>query len=388
MANPTLIQLLGKVIQKTAAGISSIFAWSSLDVADASTKSATELAVAGDFSTTTGWAATNCTLAVASSKGTATETGAAATTSRIAQSITVEVGKRYQATVTFHGALSTLTRASLRVGTTAGGLEYGEVFATNNAIDNVLTLDFVPTGTTATFSLYAVSTNTVVGVAVWSAFSVKEIIGGTFRSHGTNYLWGNTYLGGIINSVKVAPGGELTLEGSATVWNDIQFSIASGKVPAANYPTWETFTTNTSEYSFTVNDYIDLEANEAAHWWKEGTAGNMHLHLAIKTANTSGADRFAKFTVYVATSGGATWAELTPLSAEVTIPNGAAALTKYYLDMGDITLTGFTIGTQIKARLKRVAATGGTEYPANIFVTQVGCHLEQDTLGSKTEAAK
>lgn len=190
------------------------------------------------------------------------------------------------------------------------------------------------------------------------------------------------------DNTTIEDDGTIVFNGGAVVWEDMQFGISSGKVGAANVPTWETFTTNSSAYSFAVNDYIDLGANEPSHGWKEGTTGKVHLHIAIKTAQTAGADRFAKFTVYIGYADvDEVWTE-TSVTAEITIPDGTAALTHQLLSMGDLVLTNNLIGTQIKPRLKRIAATSGTEYAANVFVTQVGMHMEHDTVGSREIATK
>lgn len=174
-----------------------------------------------------------------------------------------------------------------------------------------------------------------------------------------------------------------------SVYDDIQFSISAGKSPAANYPNWETFTTNTAEYAFSVDDYIDCQANELAHWWKQGTAGHVHLHFTIKTAQSTGQNRFVKFSVWVAYADtDEVWVEQTVLSAEKTIPTASGALKAFYLDIGDAILTDYLIGGQIKLRVKRIAATGGTEYADDIYITQVGIHIEKDTLGSRTETTK
>jgi hypothetical protein len=81
------------------------------------------------------------------------------------------------------------------------------------------------------------------------------------------------------------------------------------------------------------------------------------------------------------------WTE-TSLTQELTIPDGTAALTHFLLDMGELAFTNQLIGCQVKTRVRRIAATGGTEYAGNIFITQVGSHLEQDTLGSRSEYIK
>ena len=208
-----------------------------------------------------------------------------------------------------------------------------------------------------------------------------------FEATTTKLQYGNT------GDLDVYTPSAKTLELQTGVYEDLQFSVSAAKVPAANYPDWETFTTNTAEYSFAVDDYIDCQANEVPHSWQEGTVGDAHLHLALKAAQNDGADRFAKFSLYFAISdssqaGTKVWSELTTRTAEATIPNGTAALTGLYLDMGDLTLTGYKVGSQIRVRIKRIAATGGTEYNSQIFITQCGVHLLRDTLGSRAETTK
>ena len=201
---------------------------------------------------------------------------------------------------------------------------------------------------------------------------------------------GVTLIGDVDGSdyAKIEADGTLEMNGAAMVFNDLQFAISNAKVPAANAPTWETFTANTSEYGFSVNDYIDTQANETPHSWKLGEAGHVHVHIATKAANSTGANRFAKFTVLVAYADiGETWQE-SSFTAELTIPDGTAALEQFYLNMGDLTLTGFVEEAEIRCRITRIAATGGVEYAGNIFITQVGIHLEEDTIGSRTELNK
>lgn len=194
--------------------------------------------------------------------------------------------------------------------------------------------------------------------------------------------------GGTTDYTQVEADGTLVFNGDATVWNDIQFPLSGAKVPASNAPTWETFTTNTKEYSFSVGDYIDTQANEAFHGWKLGTTGHVHMHITTKAANSTGSNRFAKFQIWVSyCDTGETWQE-TNFTAELTIPDGTAALEMFYLDMGDLTLTNYVMEAELKLRVKRIAATGGTEYVENIFITEAGIHIESDTVGSRQETIK
>lgn len=172
------------------------------------------------------------------------------------------------------------------------------------------------------------------------------------------------------------------------VYDEIQFSIGGGKVPAASAPSWEAIGALTcSGYAFSVDDYIDTTATELPHWWVEETPADCHIHFLPKTAQNTGANRGVKFTVTFAyaTIGGV-YAE-TPLTLEYTMPTGTAALTHCYLDIGDLTLTGYKLGTQIQCHVKRIASTTNTEYADDVYVLQVGAHLYRDRFGSKSEAS-
>jgi len=200
---------------------------------------------------------------------------------------------------------------------------------------------------------------------------------------------------GVINTSLIAPsdlditcGANKTIELQNTVTEDLQFTIHTGKVPAANYPTREAFSTNTGAYAFSVDDYIDCESNEIPHFWKEATTGHLHLHFSNKTIQNTGADRFVKFTIWLTMSDMDEVFAETSYTAEFTIPTATAALTHLYLDMGDIDFSTYKIGAQIVPRVKRIAATGGTEYADDVYIHQVGIHLEKDTMGSRNELTK
>ena len=185
-----------------------------------------------------------------------------------------------------------------------------------------------------------------------------------------------------LDSVEIDGVKGLRLIRSGRVYEDIQFAVDIGKVPASNAPTWEAFTTNTSEYAFDIDDYIDLQSQEMPHWWDEGTELEAHVHITNKTAQATGADRFVKLTLYLAyADGGAAWTEHAALSAELTIPTGTAAKTNHYLSVASFTWA-VGIGTQVKARIKRIAATGGTEYADDVYFTQVGLHAIVNSMGS------
>jgi len=173
-----------------------------------------------------------------------------------------------------------------------------------------------------------------------------------------------------------------------SLWNDIQFNIESGRVSNANFPDWDSLTTNTGAYKFDVDDYIDLGAQEMLHGWKEESDVYFHVHTALDGANSSGSSYYAKFKVYVAYADeGGVYTE-TNKDIEIEIPDGTADLTHLFGVAEALDMTGLTIGTQMNVRLKRIAATTGDEYPNHIFVTQVGLHYEVDLLGSRQVGTK
>jgi len=189
------------------------------------------------------------------------------------------------------------------------------------------------------------------------------------------------------SDLKITCGSAKTIELQNIVYEDIQFSISGGRVPAANFPTFSTFTTNTKEYQFDVDDFLYLNANEYAHAFKNAASWSFHLHAATDAANSSGSSQYAKFTLYVAYADtGDTWTE-TSVTAELEIPDGTSALEAFFLTLGTVSPSK-NIGTQIKLTIERIAATGGTEYPDEIFLTQVGLHGEVNTLGSRQIGTK
>ncbi len=231
-----------------------------------------------------------------------------------------------------------------------------------------------------------------VGINVTDPDAKLEVVGTLHVSDAATFDStldaGSATIGDGTNEIQVSTTGDLLFAGTATVWNDLQFQISDAKVtPASLLPSWEAFTANTSEYAFSVNNEVDTSANEIPHWWKQGTAGSAHMHITTKAINNTEVT-YAKFTVTFAYADtNEVWVEA-PLTAERTIANPTAALTNLYLDLGDITLTDYLIETQIRCRVKRIAATTGTEYAGDIFITQVGIHFERDAIGSRTEVDK
>jgi hypothetical protein len=185
--------------------------------------------------------------------------------------------------------------------------------------------------------------------------------------------------------------GTMVAKGDATTYNDIQYSISNAKVPAANAPTWSTFLGNLSEYTFAINDYVDLGSQELLHDYVEGSNIEVHVHWASNTLDATA--RYVKWEIEYTVANMASAAPFsvfpapTVISAETTIPANTAAKSHIYTGVGVISGTGLKIGAQLKMRLRRIAASS-TAPSSNPFCLQVGIHYQQDTMGSRTTTAK
>lgn len=226
----------------------------------------------------------------------------------------------------------------------------------------------------------------------------RVVVGMVIKSHVTDgwicvrpkeitYMFGDPDAGNYsyydANGVRVA-------KNSARLYEDLQFSTSSGKVPAVNFPSYETLTAGTRAYAFDVNEYLDLASNEPPHGTDFTSTANFHAHVTIKTANSTGASRYVKLQItcaYCAVDG--EWVEFTA-TGEVEFPDGSPALHKKIctIDSATIDLSNVAIGGQISPVIKRISATGGTEYADSVFITQIGLHHLKDQDGSREVFSK
>ena len=188
------------------------------------------------------------------------------------------------------------------------------------------------------------------------------------------------------NSTEFESDGTVKFNGGATVYNDIIAPVASGRVSAVNQPTWTAFTTNTSAYTFAINDYIDLGTVEIPHSYKNGSPIEIHIHGASNGNDTT--DRTIAFQIFYTyaifpSSGSATFTTESSVTSSYTISANSGDKKAFYISVGTITDANMTFGTQFKMRIKRVS-TAGTPPTNNPFLGQVGIHYESDTIGSRT----
>ena len=165
--------------------------------------------------------------------------------------------------------------------------------------------------------------------------------------------------------------------------------MTSGKLVGANQPDYTTAVAgNIYEYNFAINDYIDLGAGEIRHSYKEGSDFKVHCHII--TNGLDGTNRYVRYSVeYIIADTDEVVATATLSSLDLLIPLNTTDRTHLYFDIGTITGTNYKIEASIKIQFKRIALIGGGAAPAaDPFVTMVGIHIEEDTVGSNTELTK
>ena len=144
-------------------------------------------------------------------------------------------------------------------------------------------------------------------------------------------------------------------------------------------------------YTYGLNDFQEF-STELAHSYKSGSTIEFHVHGAVNGSNVD--ERIIKFEIEYtiadipAESGfGDVYPATTTIDAELTIPALTTDITGFSIDIDDDITGNFVQGAIIKGRVRRIASTG-TEPTSDPFLTEVGIHIESDTIGSRTATAK
>ena len=204
---------------------------------------------------------------------------------------------------------------------------------------------------------------------------------------------GNTYIGdgGATNFSKFEADGTYVMKGAATIWNDLVLPLSSARVPASNAPAWVSFIGNLNNYTYGLNDFQEF-STELDHGYKSGSAFEFHIHGALNGSNVD--ERTIKFEIEYtiadapAESGfGDIYPATTTVTGELIIPAATADLTAFSVDIGTDSTGSFVQGAIINGRIRRIASTG-TEPTGDPFLTEVGVHTEDDTIGTRTETTK
>lgn len=185
--------------------------------------------------------------------------------------------------------------------------------------------------------------------------------------------------------------GTIVLSDDALVYDDLLGAVASAKLPASSAPAWTTYDFNIvggvafAVLGFDTNEYMDVYL-QTTHAAKLNTIIENHVHWTIPT--DSSGDKI-KFQLDVIAAGiGETFAVPagSPFTAESTL-DGTESGKHNYLNLAHIPAFNTTVSSICIIRFKRIAATSN-DYSGNVYVLFNDSHTQNDTMGSRAEAAK
>ncbi len=203
------------------------------------------------------------------------------------------------------------------------------------------------------------------------------------------------YFGGATDYSHFEADGTLVFNRAATVYNDLVLPLDSARVPAVNAPNWESFVGNLNAFAYQVNDFQEF-TTEMIHGYKEGSNFAFHIHGALNALTAQEEKVRFEIEYSIADVNQLTgFGDVFPdgsgslLIAELVVPDATADLTHIFITIGVDNAGTFGIDATIKGRIRRIAKTaGGNELTGDMFVTQVGVHYENDTVGSRGINAK
>lgn len=181
--------------------------------------------------------------------------------------------------------------------------------------------------------------------------------------------------------------GIITLEGSATVWEDLQVPGLSITGPAVGAPVLGTAVGNIELYMFSQTESVFL-AVQLPHSWKIGSTIYPHVHGFVRESSTNANVVFGlEFSWNSSFSCQAFPAPQTYYMC-ATMTSNVAPLASLYIDanVGITPSAGAALSSMIICRLFRQSAA--SNYSGAIGLASFDVHFERDSMGSREEKVK
>jgi hypothetical protein len=208
---------------------------------------------------------------------------------------------------------------------------------------------------------------------------------------------GITTIGDGTNQANFAADGTMTLEGTATVFTDLNVPVFATSNSSSTPPTparVQRDVAGTSQGVFTYFFSASTEQElyftvQLPHEWKEGSTIFPHVHWVTTTNVSTNKVRWGLEYTWVNIAGnfGTTTTEYgeDPITPVGTVTAFEHAITE--IGTG-ISATGKTLSSYLICRIFRDATAGTDTYTGTAGLLGIDFHLEMDALGSRTEYAK
>jgi len=185
----------------------------------------------------------------------------------------------------------------------------------------------------------------------------------------------------------------LTLTGATpltfedTVYDDLQVSISTARLPTANTPTWENITLDgytTKLLAFDTDDYVTLLI-QTTHSTKLNTIIDNHIHWTLSSDDDGDEIQFQ--ITGVGGGIGESFSSIGTIKSGDLVLSGNAGKHNL-LDIGNIPSTNSTVSSCFIIDLKRIAPDDGNDSTELVYVIFNDCHVKIDTIGSAEETSK
>lgn len=200
----------------------------------------------------------------------------------------------------------------------------------------------------------------------------------------------SAHIGGATNYLNVDASGNLTLHGTATVFDDVFTPATAMQLGGSADPGFAKLLDNGSGSQGVFTYLFDAAAVEELYFsvqlprgYKEGSDITPRLHWAPTNTNTGTARWGLEYT----------WANIDGTLGNTTLvyaedAGDGTAYKQQRADFAAIGGSGKTIGGALLCRVFRDAGHGNDTYNADAALLGLALQLELDTLGSNTETSK
>lgn len=193
------------------------------------------------------------------------------------------------------------------------------------------------------------------------------------------------------NYITFEKDGTLRMNGTATVFEDLQVSISNVRIPTSNAPTWRLYNHGIGAgvtfpvLGFALNEliYFDVQTH---HAMKISTVLSEHIHYMTPSDGTG--DKFKFQLDVIAAPLDGTWAVPTgsPFTKEVSMTTDLSNTHKLE-EIAAIPAVNTTVSTLYKCKLTRIAASAN-EFAGEMYLEFTDGHYEKDTMGSRLKDVK
>lgn len=165
------------------------------------------------------------------------------------------------------------------------------------------------------------------------------------------------------------------------LWEDLLAPINSGKVPAANAPSWTAFGPSgvSFQWAFSTGDNIQLNGFHITHDIKPGSKMYPHIHWTTDGTDTNTVKWQLSYTVAKGYN-----QEAFPVDVTIDLEQAASGTAWQHMivEVGDaLAITAHEVDSLIIMNVKRIT-NGGTDNADTVFGMFVDFHYQRDRFGT------